>query len=258
MNLSSHEPLLAAASRQVCSQCKRRRKFYCYNCHIPLTSVPRVALPLRADIVHHPAESLAKRTSVHGALLAPEFVRIVEFDPAALAPYPPASTVLLFPSAQSVRLQDLPRAELDAIERVVLVDSQWQRANAVLRHPALRALRPIHLSSGAQTAFWRYQSFGRDHLATIEALYYFEREYLEAKTGKPYAGEFDDLLWYFSFNYRLIQQYYRTHTQLRFFHIENYIHYDDKADGDCKDSDSSTAATVTAPLQQQQQPVLSR
>jgi DTW domain-containing protein YfiP len=189
--------------------------------------VPRIAaLPVHADIVHHPAESRAKSTSMHGAVLAPDWVRVVEFVPAAMASYDLATTVLLYPSKDAVSLRDLPPEDLARISRVVLVDSQWQRANQVLRHPAIAALRPVRIST-ATTAFWRYQSHGSDHLSTVEALYYVMREFHEAKTGRAYAGEFDDLLYYFSFTYSLIQEHYRAHPDIAFGHIPDYIDYGD-------------------------------
>lgn len=82
----------------------------------------------------------------------------------------------------------------------------------------------------------RYQNFGEDYLATIEgifidliiiyfkkAIYYFYREY-HLNITNSYEGQYDDLLYYYSFFYKLIQQEYNN-SQKIFPRKENYIHY---------------------------------
>ena len=67
-----------------------------------------------------------------------------------------------------------------------------------------------------KTLFWRYQK-GKteDHLATIEAVYFFCRQFHEALhgSGAPgwprYDGRYDDLLYYYSYQYELVQRVYR-------------------------------------------------
>ena len=52
-----------------------------------------------------------------------------------------------------------------------------------------------------KTLFWRHQKFGDEYLATIEAIYYFMKD--------AFGGnDFDNLLYYFSFQYDLIQSKY--------------------------------------------------
>lgn len=225
MKISSIEPLLTA-KRVKCPSCKKNRCYYCYDCEIPLTdSVPRVELPVKADIVHHPAEHRSKSTSIHGAMLAPDWVRVVEYpDSINPADMDPNTTVLLFPSKDSVNVCDLPKERIDKIQRVVLIDSQWQKTGGMMRNEYIAALPCVKIST-ARTAFWRYQSHGADHLATVEALYWFMREFYEAKSGKKYEGHFDDLLWYFSNTFYLIQDYYKKHPEKTFNHIDGYIHY---------------------------------
>lgn len=225
MKLSSLEPL-RTCSRAKCPRCKKNRFYYCYDCELPLTpSVPRVTLPLKADIIHHPAEHRSKSTSVHGSMLSPEWVRVVEYpDSIEAAAMDPETTVLLFPSKDSVNVCDLPPERLEKIQRVVLIDSQWQKTGGMMRHELIKRLPCVKISA-ARTAFWRYQSHGADHLATVEALYWFMREFHEAKFRRKYDGEFDDLLWYFANTFYLIQDYYKAHPEKTFNHIDGYIHY---------------------------------
>ena len=246
MEFASYAPLRACTERTKCPRCGHPRKYFCYDCAVPLTEgVPRVALPLAADIVHYRTEQRSKSTSVHGVLLAPAHVRLVEYPrdvDARPAPYDAAETVVLYPAPDAVAVAELPRAALAQIRRVVLLDSQWSNAPRMLRHPALAGLRRVTLRT-ARTAFWRYQRHGQDHLATIEALYWFVREFAAARDGTPYAGQFDNLLWYFSFNYALIQEHYNKRRDRSFVHIKNYIRY--------KDGDSSEVDPHEQDQQQQ-------
>lgn len=67
-----------------------------------------------------------------------------------------------------------------------------------------------------KTLFWRYQK-GKteDHLATIEAVYFFCRQFHQAlheadvSGWAEYDGQYDDLLYYYSYQYELVQRIYR-------------------------------------------------
>ena len=55
-----------------------------------------------------------------------------------------------------------------------------------------------------ETTFWRYQEVGKSNLATVEALYYFMKDYAEVMLGggeDKYDGRFDDLLYFYAFKY---------------------------------------------------------
>ncbi len=81
-----------------------------------------------------------------------------------------------------------------------------------------------------KTAFWRYQTIAETNLSTIEALYFFFRDYDVAfnckNDYKKYDGKYDNLLYYYVFNYWLIQKIYtvgdKSHRE--FGKISNYIH----------------------------------
>jgi hypothetical protein len=69
---------------------------------------------------------------------------------------------------------------------------------------------------GYRTCFWRTQRESEMHLATIEAIYYFYREFAiqhEARCAKEsYQGEYDDLLFFYKFFYELISA---DHVELK-------------------------------------------
>jgi DTW domain-containing protein YfiP len=113
--------------------------------------------------------------------------------------------------------------DVSKIKRMVCVDSQWHRTKKMMSDPRLQKLRCVKIES-YKTRFWRYQKEGDTCLATIEAIYYFAKEFEEARSGN-YQGQFDDLLWYYSHMYRLIQKTYKTNPDKRFNKINNYIKY---------------------------------
>lgn len=122
--------------------------------------------------------------------------------------YDPAETILLFPSSDAVDVADYPL--LSKVKRVVVVDSQWQKTNGIISHPNLKKL-PCVVISKRKTYFWRYQpdGMGDEMLATIEAIYYMAKDFHNAtNTEVPYDGRFDNLLFFFAHQYRVIQQAY--------------------------------------------------
>ncbi len=44
------------------------------------------------------------------------------------------------------------------------------------------------------------------HLATIEAIYYFFREMNELIDGRSYSGIYDNLLYFYAYQYGVVQQ----------------------------------------------------
>jgi hypothetical protein len=87
----------------------------------------------------------------------------------------------------------------------------------------------------------RYQDVGETCLATIEAIYCFYQEFILRARG-TYAGEVDSLLAFFVYQYRTIQQSYRSQPDRQFKRISNYIKY--KGDGD--DAPAAAAAAAAA------------
>jgi DTW domain-containing protein YfiP len=218
--LSSVEPLLArfadaqTFSRECpgCHDAKSNNRLYCYKCMVPVGGLvlPQVKLPIKLDIVRHVKESRTKSTALHAKLLGePGMVRVVETpDVDSLGAFDPATTLLLYPTKDSVTLEDMTEAELRRIDRVVVVDSTWHQAASVLRLPQLASLtRRVKLARDYSTSFWRYQQKGDEYLATIEAIHFFFREYDAATNaaGTEYDGKFDNLLYIFMGMLQLIE-----------------------------------------------------
>jgi len=199
---------------RTCPKCRKsnnNNKIYCYECLIPVGKpeenvLPKVDLPIKLDILRHPKELKTKSTALHAQVLAGgEQVRIAELPQVEkLSGINPAKTLLLFPSKDALAPAEIP--DLADIERVVVVDSTWQQANTVLRSDLCQSLtRHVKLAENHQTSFWRHQRKGDDHLATIEAIYYFFRERHEALNNGTYDGQYDNLLYIFSGMLRLIE-----------------------------------------------------
>lgn len=206
-----------------CSKCLKpsnNNRVYCYNCLIPVGKpeeniLPRVKLPIKLDVLRHPKELKTKSTALHAQVLCgSEDVRTVELPEVdLLTEVDPETTLLLFPSQNATTLEETPN--LDKITRVVVIDSTWQQANQVLNSPFCSKLnKRVKLKENHLTSFWRHQSKGDDHLATIEAIYYFFRERFDVLSkGQDYDGRFDNLLYIFVGQLRLIEQAKRGKNQ---------------------------------------------
>jgi DTW domain-containing protein YfiP len=175
--------------------------------------VPRMRLPIKVTVISHPKEKKSKSSIIPAKIIAPEDVEIihtVEDIPTLLEEGDSYdSTVLLFPAEDAKDVSALSETELKAIKRVVLIDSTWSQTRHYIRHEQMRKLKMVKIQT-EKTVFWRYQTGELDtSLATIEALYFFFRDYEVALNCKDrdyanYKGTFDNLLWMYAFNFQLI------------------------------------------------------
>lgn len=94
--------------------------------------------------------------------------------------------------------------------------------------PVRIQLQPVEIQNYA-TLFWRHHPFGRSFVSTVEAVYWFMVEYERAVNGGTSAlneHRYDDLLFYFKFQYELIQKSYRSRPEKRFHSKKgDYIQY---------------------------------
>ncbi|XP_037950243.1 tRNA-uridine aminocarboxypropyltransferase 1-like [Teleopsis dalmanni] len=109
MKIADHTVLNSIEGRFICTECNRSRKFFCYNCYIPVgnlgTLLPKVDIPVNIDIIKHKKEIDGKSTAVHAAVLS-DRVRIFTY------PDIPDYTedddvVLIFPGVTSVTVAQL-------------------------------------------------------------------------------------------------------------------------------------------------------
>ncbi|XP_062615440.1 tRNA-uridine aminocarboxypropyltransferase 1-like [Saccostrea cucullata] len=113
LKISSSEFLNTLEKRSICPKCLKSRKFYCYNCFVPLKGtedlIPKVKLPLKIDIIKHPNECDGKSTSAHAAVLAAEDVHVYTYP--CIPDYPDRSkVVLVFPGKNSQILDEMANA----------------------------------------------------------------------------------------------------------------------------------------------------
>lgn len=145
--------------------------------------------------------------------------------------------------------------DVSKIKRVVFIDSQWNRIGRILPDERLSRLPKVKITS-YKTHFWRYQQEGADCLSTIEAIYHFYREFHTRAFG-DYAGDYDNLLWYFTFFHGLIQNHYKA-NQLEFPRIPGWlgpngsINPSASPSSDCKASSSSDNAFESQPAEREQ------
>jgi len=223
LRLADSSWMFDSADRTCCPKCHKNRKYYCYDCLLSMnpSKTPTLKLPVDLDIVHFPTEKKSKSSALHAKVIAPTETNVYEFPQ-----FPDYRTdlndvVLLFPSKEAKFIHEV---DLKRIKKIVVLDSQWQNTNKMLRDEKLQSMTTIKIDS-YKTKFWRYQTKGDECLATLEAIYYFYKEYQIAKMGK-YDGEFDNLLYFFALQHELIQQRYRTNQEIKFTKIDNYINYD--------------------------------
>lgn len=211
---------LAQLERVVCPRCLKKRKYFCYECLMPmgdpaLSSFIPLSLPVSVDVIHHPTELVSKSTALHAKIISPQDVTVYEFP--NFPEYNRDETLLLFPGKDSLAIEEI---DFSTIRKVVFVDSQWQKTKRMLHDPKLQGLRCVRIDM-QKTTFWRYQKCGDNCLATIEAIYYFFKEYQTKKFGS-YNGEYDNLMYYYSYFYNIIQEHYRKTSKV-FPRIDNYI-----------------------------------
>ncbi|KAJ1985085.1 hypothetical protein H4R34_000262 [Dimargaris verticillata] len=234
-------PILdACITRQPCPQCHKPVKYFCYRCYtvvnVEPSVIPEVTLPVSLTILKHPKEKDGKSTAVHAKIIAPRYTQILDFPSKDSTLPDPGRSVLLFPGPDSCRLANMDPTTFDT---VVVIDGTWSQARAMVKYsPVLNQMRKVTLLP-RQTRFWRYQQCDESYMATIEAIYFFYREYYEAYAGSKrndcskcsmvsvYDGRYDDLLFYYKYFYDHIQKLYRTNPHLRFTprQKEGYIDY---------------------------------
>ncbi|KAI9090526.1 DTW domain-containing protein [Phlyctochytrium arcticum] len=199
--------------RQRCPQCSRSAKLFCPHCGIALGhEAPQVKLPLKVDIYRDPRETEGKSTSTHAKLVSSEDVTIKvqdlvrKIESSDLSEYEnPERCLLLFPSKDALPLSAV---DISAFDRVIVLDGTWRQGKAMAK--AIGGMKFQHVKiQSRSTLFWRYQPFGPQFLSTIEAVYWFFREYHEAFTTVPYDGRYDNLLFYFREQWEHIQQVYQ-------------------------------------------------
>ncbi|KAF7666624.1 hypothetical protein LDENG_00099250 [Lucifuga dentata] len=91
-----------------------------------------------------------------------------------------------------------------SLQRVVFIDSTWNQTNKIITDERLQALLQVELKM-RKTCFWRHQKGKPDtYLSTIEAIYYFLKDYHEHCLAQEYSGEYDNLLFFYAYLHSVI------------------------------------------------------
>lgn len=205
-------------ARQECPQCRKRGRFYCSDCLVFVSTpdgvnVPTgLRLPLQVDILVT-SEERRRSSGVHIAVVAPQSVRMVPFDEAerSLPNYDPESDLVVFPSEGSVCWSELPREELAAVRRIILIDSRWTSTGSVVRHPQLKGLRHVRVRNPpSRSRFWRWHSEGEGCICTAEATYLVLKEFEEESGVRTEGGRLEEILFLFALVSSIIQSAYET------------------------------------------------
>ncbi|KAL8584976.1 hypothetical protein ACOMHN_043612 [Nucella lapillus] len=98
------------------------------------------------------------------------------------------------------------RTVLRPFERAVFIDCTWNQTRNIIQDERLKELRRVELRDH-ETQFWRcHEGLATSCLSTIEAIYYFMREYHEDVVDNAYyTNDYDDLLFFFNYLYRTIR-----------------------------------------------------
>ncbi|XP_037102647.1 tRNA-uridine aminocarboxypropyltransferase 1 [Syngnathus acus] len=92
------------------------------------------------------------------------------------------------------------------LQRVVFIDSTWNQTNKISTDDRLQDLLQVELRT-RKTCFWRSQRGKPDtYLATIEAIYYFLKDFHEQCLAQEYSGEYDNLLFFYSYLHAVVRK----------------------------------------------------
>ncbi|XP_048825251.1 tRNA-uridine aminocarboxypropyltransferase 1 [Brienomyrus brachyistius] len=203
--------------------------------------VPKIKLPVKIDIIKHPHETDGKSTAVHAKLIAPDDVTVYTYPCIPEYENEKYKVVLVFPGPGSVTVEEMmeellrvpgkggapsagepspKRVKRDdeseerestklqqrdcVLQKVIFIDSTWNQTNKIISDERLQALLRVELKT-RKTCFWRHQKGSPDtYLATIEAIYYFLKDYHVLCLSQDYQGDYDNLLYFFAYLHKLI------------------------------------------------------
>ena len=224
-SIASHDPLRHVSTKEICLICNRSIRYFCSNCILLSKQlngrIPQVSLPIQIKIIKHSQEANSKSTSIQAKLLAPNDIEIVDYNydkfTGLVERFDDINTVILFPSEKAT---DLHNYDSTCIKTAFFIDGTWNQARSIANRFSKATFVKISRLPCEGTVFWRYQSLGRHALSTIEAIYYFLRE-----TSRTEDPQLDNLLWFYSYFYNLIQTYYQNNNLKSFTskHIAGYI-----------------------------------
>uniref|UniRef100_A0A673ZWR4 tRNA-uridine aminocarboxypropyltransferase 1 n=1 Tax=Salmo trutta TaxID=8032 RepID=A0A673ZWR4_SALTR len=216
LKLAPHRELEQAQQRGrlKCSSCGGSRMFFCYTCcslvGVSQQEIPSVKLPIKIDIIKHPSEVDGKSTAIHAKILAPDDVTIYTYPCIPEYEDDTDKVVLVFPdeepSPKRPRAEETLRHQGPVPSRVVFIDSTWNQTTRIITDETTGLQLEPRLKT-RKTCFWRHQKGSPDtYLATIEAVYYFLKDYQELCLRQEYTRQYDNLMYFYCYLHTLINK----------------------------------------------------
>ncbi|PIK39945.1 hypothetical protein BSL78_23212 [Apostichopus japonicus] len=106
-----------------------------------------------------------------------------------------------------------PKQTAIPFERIIFIDSTWSQSKKIFNDERLRDL-PCVILAEQKTFFWRSQDKEDNYLATIEAIYYFLVELFNLTSDLQYAGQYDNLMYFFVYMYRMVQKQKKNYIKI--------------------------------------------
>ena len=151
--LDSFDPLVSA-ERVKCPNCDSFRKYYCYDCLVPLVSnFPQITLPIPATVLKCKKEPRSKSSVMVLKVLCPETSEIIScLGEDDSIPLFCDGSALIFPGPSAKSLQDLTDDELKGLKNLIFIDSTWHQTTSMIKNKNLSGLPMIKLENHT-TAF---------------------------------------------------------------------------------------------------------
>ncbi|XP_063782103.1 tRNA-uridine aminocarboxypropyltransferase 1 isoform X4 [Pseudophryne corroboree] len=189
--------------RSKCPKCNSSRMFYCYTCYVPVESVPIGDIPSVKIILVFPGPHAMP---LKDSLLYLSHCNTHNEDSTS---EPTIKRKKIEADSNGSENKDLKTEDknlkIDCLKKVVFIDSTWNQTNKIMSDERLQGLVSVELTE-RKTCFWRHHKGSPDtYLSTIEAIYYFMVDYHMQILEKNYDGEYDNLLFFYSFMYRLVK-----------------------------------------------------
>ncbi|OLY80530.1 DTW domain-containing protein 1 [Smittium mucronatum] len=231
--------------REKCQGCQKLCKFYCYECYVAMPSIrdliPKIELPLHLFVIKHFQELNGKSTAIHAKILANDSTTIHSYPSEDWLDIDASTCLLLYPGKDAVTMESLVENKtLDKYKNIIVIDGTWKQARGMLS-PQMRqehlikhnkTIKDLLLNAQKvsikprKTKFWRHQTMGESHLATIEAIYFLYKEYTEASKNAK-NDNIDDLMFFFKYYYNVVQKNYIENRDKKYTtkHSTDYIKY---------------------------------
>ncbi|XP_069480882.1 tRNA-uridine aminocarboxypropyltransferase 1 isoform X5 [Ambystoma mexicanum] len=217
LQLASQDVLEKAqqGGRSKCPKCSGSRMFYCYTCYVPVEAVPIDEIPRVKIVLVFPGPgsvSVADSVPFLQKNAKRSFCSTQDDKSAGEPPVKQQKCDFHIEGTTNGNKQIASSKDSEPVKRktqlkkVVFIDSTWNQTNKIISDERLQGLVQVELKT-RKTCFWRHQKGKPDtYLSTIEAIYYFLKEHHVHILKEDYNGEYDNLLFFFSFMCKLIKK----------------------------------------------------